>query len=155
MYRLIILSLLILASCKNAPKVNPDNPNLFGEEFEANNVIDMSKVFEQLTTQDTVKAVVSGTVESVCKKKGCWMNLKSDLAGDKELFVKFKDYGFFMPLDCEGRSLVMNGMAFKEITTVEELRHYAEDEGLSQEEIDLITEPEEEYKFVADGVIMK
>ena len=155
MYRVIILSLLILASCKNAPKVNPDNPNLFGAEFEVNNVMDMSKVFEQLTTQDTVKGIVSGTVESVCKKKGCWMNLKSDLAGDKELFVKFKDYGFFMPLDCEGRTLVMNGMAFKEITTVEELKHYAEDEGLSQEEIDLITEPEEEYKFVADGVIMK
>ena len=49
----------------------------------------------------------------------------------------------------------MNGKAFKEVTTVEELRHYAEDEGKSEEEIAAITEPVEEYKFVADGVIME
>jgi hypothetical protein len=35
------------------------------------------------------------------------------------------------------------------------LKHMAEDEGKSQEEIDAITEPKMEYTFVAGGVIIK
>jgi hypothetical protein len=40
-------------------------------------------------------------------------------------------------------------------TSVEELRHYAEDAGKSQEEIEAITEPKKTYSFVADGVLLK
>jgi len=35
------------------------------------------------------------------------------------------------------------------------LKHLAEDEGKSQEEIDAITEPKMEYTFVAHGVIIE
>jgi len=49
----------------------------------------------------------------------------------------------------------MEGKAYKEETSVEELKHYAEDEGLSQEEIDAITEPVYELKFMASGVILQ
>ena len=78
------------------------------------------------------------------------MNVVSD--DGESMFVKFKDYGFFMPLDLAGQEVVMNGVAFKEVTSVEELQHYAEDEGLSQVEIAKITEPKEEFKFMATGV---
>jgi len=37
---------------------------------------------------------------------------------------------------------------------VDELRHYAEDEGNSAEEMTKIREPEEELKFMADGLII-
>ena len=73
---------------------------------------------------------------------------------DQSVFVKFKDYGFFMPLDLAGSEVIVQGKAYKEVTSVDELRHYAEDEGLSAEEIAKITEPEEELKFMADGVII-
>ena len=106
---------------------------------------------DQLATVDTVYTKVTGKVASVCKEKGCWMNLTDD--NGKEIFVKFKDYGFFMPLDCEGQKLVMHGFATKELTSVDELRHYAEDEGKSAEEIAAITEPKEEYTFLANGVV--
>jgi len=48
----------------------------------------------------------------------------------------------------------MEGHAFKETTPVEELRHYAEDAGKPQEEIEAITEPKEEVKFLASGVLL-
>ena len=48
----------------------------------------------------------------------------------------------------------MDGFAFKEVTPVDELRHYAEDEGMSKEEIAAITEPKEELKFMASGVLL-
>ncbi len=74
--------------------------------------------------------------------------------GGEEMMVKFKDYGFFVPKDIAGRKVVMEGYAFREVTPVDELRHYAEDEGLSTEEIEAITEPKEELKFLASGVLL-
>jgi hypothetical protein len=59
-----------------------------------------------------------------------------------------------MPLDLAGKEVVMNGYAFKDVTSVDELKHYAEDEGLSQAEIDGITEPKKELKFMASGVYL-
>jgi hypothetical protein len=50
---------------------------------------------------------------------------------------------------------VLNGKAFKNITPVEELRHYAEDAGKSKEEIAAITEEEITFSFVADGALVE
>ncbi len=124
----------------------------FGEEITPDGAIPLADMVSQLGQKDTVFTKVSGVVEAVCKKKGCWMNIVND-NGD-EVFVKFKDYGFFMPLDCEGAKVVMDGFATVEETSVEELRHYAEDEGQSKEEIAAITEPVREMKFMAHGVVM-
>ena len=73
---------------------------------------------------------------------------------NKTIFVKFKDYGFFMPKDISGREVVMHGKAFFRVTPVEELRHYAEDAGKSADEIAQITEAKRELSFLADGVIL-
>ncbi|MFL2593007.1 MAG: DUF4920 domain-containing protein [Flavobacteriaceae bacterium] len=35
---------------------------------------------------------ISGQIINVCPKKGCWMNVK---VNNDNVFVKFKDYGFF------------------------------------------------------------
>lgn len=59
-----------------------------------------------------------------------------------------------MPKDIKGRKVIMEGYAYKLVTPVEELRHYAEDEGKSKEEIEAITEPLEELKFMASGVLL-
>lgn len=123
----------------------------FGETITAADAISLGDLTTKFAEKDTVFTKLAGKVESVCKKKGCWMNLTDDTGN--EIFVKFKDYGFFMPLDCEGQELVMNGFAVKSVTSVDELRHYAEDEGKSEEEIAAITEPKEEITFMADGVI--
>ncbi|MEL6969642.1 MAG: DUF4920 domain-containing protein, partial [Bacteroidota bacterium] len=48
----------------------------------------------------------------------------------------------------------MNGKAFYQTTSVDDLRHYAEDAGKSEEEIAAITEPKRELAFLADGVIL-
>jgi len=124
----------------------------FGDEISTDGAIPLADMVSQLSEKDTVFTKVSGVVDKVCKKKGCWMNIVND-NGD-EVFVKFKDYKFFMPLDCEGAKVVMDGFATVEETSVEELRHYAEDEGKSKEEIAAITEPAKEMKFLAHGVVM-
>jgi hypothetical protein len=70
------------------------------------------------------------------------------------MVVQFKDYGFFVPKDIAGRQVVIEGYAYRAVTPIEDLKHYAEDAGKSQEEIDAITEPKEELKFLASGVIL-
>lgn len=146
---------LLFSACTNNPTPTEvtEQGEFFGEKISAENSLAFDQLMVKMEQSDSIATKVTGTVESVCKKKGCWVNLKSDKS-DKELFVKFKDYGFFLPLDCEGREVVMEGMAFKEVTPVDELRHYAEDEGASEEEIAAITEPKEELKFLASGVIL-
>lgn len=102
-----------------------------------------------------VKAVASkveGQVSEVCKKAGCWLKLATE--DGKEIFIA-TNHEFFVPADIVGKTVVVDGNAYKSITTVDELRHYAEDEGQSAEEIAAITEPLSEYKLLAKGLVIK
>ena len=74
---------------------------------------------------------------------------------DQTVMVRFKDYGFFMPLNSDGKEVIVEGKAFVRETSVDELKHYAEDAGKSKEEIAKITEPERTLSFEAIGVLMK
>ena len=156
---LILAFSMLFVACKETPSepVEKDNEGreYYGEKIETIDPVSFEELLVQLDNQDTVVTQVKATVSSVCQKKGCWMNLVGEETGDdKSVFVKFKDYGFFMPMDIAGKQVVVRGKAYKEVTPVEELRHYAEDEGKSQEEIEAITEPVEELKFMADGVVL-
>jgi hypothetical protein len=133
---------------------NKGDGKAFGEKITAKDAVTYDAMLAKMGKDgklDNVK--VSGTVEAVCKAKGCWMNISSD-KGAPSMFVKFKDYAFFMPKDIAGKKVVMTGNAFKQITTVEELRHFAEDEGKSKEDIAKITKPKEDIKFMANGVLI-
>jgi hypothetical protein len=81
--------------------------------------------------------------------------MKMELAGDDSSFVKFKDYAFFVPLNADDSKAIVNGKAFVDVVSVEELKHYAKDAGKSKEEIAKITKPEVTYSFLADGVYIK
>ena len=151
---LIIIALSVIA-CKQAPApITEGGVQFFGEKIEANNFIGFDEFVTKLDSEEEINVKLKAKVESVCQTKGCWMNLVSDEETNNGVFVKFKDYGFFMPKDISGRYVVVEGKGYKEVTSVDELRHYAEDEGLSKDEIAAITEPKEEIKFMASGVAL-
>jgi hypothetical protein len=81
--------------------------------------------------------------------------MNMSLTEDKNTFVRFKDYGFFMPLNAAGSEAIVNGKAFISVETVDELKHYAKDAGKSQAAIDSITEPKVSYSFLSNGVLIK
>ncbi|MBF8151486.1 DUF4920 domain-containing protein [Winogradskyella sp. F6397] len=155
---------LVALSCKDDSKTAEDkveevNQEIayasFGKEINDTDALSGDRIMEQYKTLkvgDTLNTKVKGKIIEVCSKKGCWMTL--DMDGENQVMVKFKDYGFFMPLNAEG-DVVMNGKAYVSETPVEELRHYAEDAGKSEEEIAAITDPKFEYGFEADGVLLK
>ena len=102
--------------------------------------------------KQALKTKVTATVADVCQAKGCWMTVKLD--NGETMRVTFKDYGFFVPKDISGKTVVFEGEAKMKTTPVSELQHYAEDAGKSKEEIAKITEPKRELTFVANGVIV-
>ena len=65
-----------------------------------------------------------------------------------------KDYGFFLPLAAKGKTVIIEGEVKMKNTSVEELKHYAEDAKKSQAEIDAITKPEKEMRFTAKGIVV-
>lgn len=127
----------------------------FGDKITADKALSqeqMMKKYATLKKGDTVSVKFKSTIKEVCKKKGCWM--KMDLAG-KESFVRFKDYGFFVPLNADNSEAIVSGRAYLDVISVDELKHYAKDGGKSVEEIEKITSPKVTYAFQADGVLIQ
>ncbi len=124
----------------------------FGAEITTDGAITPAEMMAMLADKDSVEVKVKGIAGAVCQRKGCWMTMP---VGDGEMRITFRDYGFFVPKDASGKEVIIQGIAKKEVTGVEELRHYAEDAGESEEAIAAITEPEEDIVFVADGVIIR
>ncbi len=126
---------------------------MYGEEITPEGAAKASELLVMLDGKDSVQVKVTGTINEVCQKKGCWMNV--GMGEDQEMLVRFRDYGFFVPMDSEGRTATMEGWAKMEEQSVEWLRHKAEDAGASEEEIAMITEPEMSVSFMASGVIIQ
>lgn len=174
-YLFLTLFLSIIVSCESVSKKETDNlkeetensqqaENVkeelsyvsFGEAINTDKVLsqrDLSEIYLGLQVGDTVDVKFSSTINTVCKKKGCWMKLQ--VSEDQETMVRFKDYGFFVPKNSQGREVIVEGMAFLDETSVEDLRHYAEDEGKTKEEIEAIQEPKVNYAFTATGVLVQ
>ena len=124
-----------------------------GKKINDRKAIPAAQLATALAEKTEMPAKVEGTVESVCQVKGCWMKVKT--TEGQTMRVSFKDYGFFVPKDIVGKTVVMQGTAKQTVTPVAELRHYAEDAGKSKEAIEKITEPEKAITFVADGVLVR
>lgn len=127
--------------------------NNFGDKISEKGAISTTDLAKKMDGKEQVKAKVTGVVESVCKVKGCWMKVK--LEDGSSMRVTFKDYGFFVPKDIDGKTVVFEGLAQVKTTSVGQLKHYAQDAGKTQEDIEKITEPEKAITFVANGVIVK
>lgn len=162
----VVLLFLVFSSCKDkvneseklaSIEVGQQDYESFGERINTVNSLsaeEMKRKYLALEPGDTIAAKFTTTVNSVCKMKGCWMKL--DLPGvEEDPMIKFKDYGFFVPKDIEGREVIVEGLAFIEETSVEDQKHFAKDAGKSPEDIEAIDKTERSMAFLAHGVLLK
>jgi hypothetical protein len=153
---------LFLASCNNsgndtanteaADTVKIANASFFGEKITEDNAVEATTIVSQIAGKDSLDAKVKGKIVDVCQKKGCWMNV--DLGNNQTMRVSFKDYSFFVPKEAGGKTVVIEGRAYNDTTSVDELRHFASDAGKTEAEIAQITNPEPSITFEAKGVII-
>ncbi|MBC5842515.1 MAG: DUF4920 domain-containing protein [Flavobacteriaceae bacterium] len=156
----IVCSILALASCKKEEKKQEMKSDVayasFGDSISVDKALseeDILATYEKLSQGDTVAVKFKSKIKAVCKEKGCWMNL--DLPEDKEVFVKFKDYAFFVPTDSKNEDVIISGKAYISVESVADLKHYAKDGGKSQAAIDSIVAPKTKYSLMADGVLIQ
>lgn len=164
---ILALPILVLTACggggTNNELINDDvdvivdapTVTVYGDStVTAEGAIEPQEFLAQMAGKDSLKIKVRATIIEACKKKGCWMTL--DMGDGEEMLVRFRDYGFFVPTEgVDGKTVVIDGIAFTDTVSVADLRHYAEDAKKSEEEIAAITEPEIGINFEATGVIVE
>lgn len=142
-------------ACATAPLTTTaqDNVKSYGAPITADGAMSTADFANAMSQTDSMAVKLECEVITSCTKKGCWMTVQ--LPEGKQMMVRFKDYGFFVPTKgLEGKRAVLQGYATKEVVDVATLRHYAEDAGKSKEEIEKITQPEHNLMFLADGVLI-
>jgi hypothetical protein len=158
----VLIPTMLLASCGSSEEKKDEGAATdstatseykAGDEITPDGAMNSEEMLEAMKGKDSLEVKLSAKINAVCKVKGCWMTL--DLGNDTEMRVSFKDYAFFVPKDANGKTATVQGWAKVDTTSVEELRHFAEDDGQSKEEIEKITEPKAELSFVASGVLIK
>ncbi|MCY7349807.1 MAG: DUF4920 domain-containing protein [Cytophagaceae bacterium] len=153
MKKTTVLLLALTLTAFTAPRFVQAQTSYHGTKISPAGAISTTELTKRLSATDTLVTKVQGTVESVCQAKGCWMKVKLD--DGQTMRVTFKDYGFFVPKDITGKTVVFEGKAFQKVTPVKDLKHFAEDAGKSKDEIARITKPEKAIGFEADGVVVK
>jgi hypothetical protein len=155
---LAITASVLLFACSNnetehASTTLTDTYDVFGDTISPEGAISISELYAQMEGKDSAFLKLEGVIYEVCQKKGCWMHVEID--DENDLMVKFKDYEFFVPKDATGKKVILEGYAYKEEQSVDELKHYASDAGEPDSVIMAITEPEVGYTFMANGVLIK
>ena len=151
---LLVVAATTLSLAQAQPPKGPAKPGtIYGaKNTTATGAVDIAGLPAQLAQKDSIQTKVIAKVLDVCPKKGCWMKLQ--INDSTTAFVKMKDYGFFVPLDMIGKTIVLDGEAKLKTTSVDELRHYAEDAKKPQAEIDAINQPQKEIRFTATGIVV-
>lgn len=158
---IFILTTVLLVACNDNIEQDKDvvkeevevTITKHGLDITEEGAITAAEFLAQFEGKDSLYTKMIAPIDEVCAKKGCWMTI--NLGDNKDMRVKFKDYDFFVPKDAAGRFAIIQGFAKIDTTSVATLKHYLEDAEASQEEIDAVTEPEINYSFEAEGVIIK
>ncbi len=169
-YRILLAGglLAIAASCANRADVTVREPiqhpeyglisaqpvegwQVFGADVPDETPMTLAALLADANRHKNTHVVVEGVVHEVCVKKGCWMTLEND---GRTVRVRFKDYKFFVPKDCTGKTVRMHAWFETKELSVAEVQHYLEDAG-RHEEAAQVTEPQVEYSLYASGVRLR
>ncbi len=123
-------------------------PGHFGAAFALKESKPLSTVIAAAKDQKA-PVLVSGTVDSVCQKKGCWLVVKD---GDAQARILMKDHSFTAPLDCKGKNVVIEGTLESRTFTEAQVKHLEKDAGKDPASV---TGERIEYVLTATGLELK
>ena len=133
------------------PEGDANKGMTFGKKTKAKGAIPVNELASKLNGSEPVEIKVKGKVKEVCKAEGCWLKMET---ADGAMMIKMKDHAFLVPLSMNGKTIVVDGTATLKETSVDMLKHYAEDAGKSKAEIDAITQPKKEITMQAKGILV-
>ena len=114
------------AECPGGP-AEPEAPaeggGHFGDPFALASAVPLSKA---ITAGGEEPVQITGEVEAVCQKKGCWMVVRD---GSESARVLMKDHAFAVPMDCRGKAVTVEGTLASRTFTEGEVKHLEKDAG--------------------------
>ncbi len=122
------------------------------DENSVERVYDAEMLASQLneSNREMNDLIIKAKVTNVCPKRGCWVTLEND--ANMLMFVKMKDYAFFLPNSIVGKTILLDAKATYKTTSVEKLKANAKKAKKSRKEIRAITEPRKEIHLLATGI---
>ncbi len=109
-----------------------DDKDKYGEDITLKEKTNISDILSNPEDYLDKKVIVEGEVLDVCPKMGCWMEIKSDVEGEK-IKVKVKDGEIVFPEEAKGKNALVEGKVYKIDLTVDEAveyyQHQAEERG--------------------------
>lgn len=119
----IIKSVLILASLGFSSGLFAQS---FGGKVDHAAVTPISSIVAAPDKYLTKPVTVRGEISSVCSKKGCWMQLVSDVA-EQQFKIKVRDGDMVFPVSAKGKKALATGQLVKTELDLESSReHLAE-----------------------------
>ncbi|MBK9127035.1 MAG: DUF4920 domain-containing protein [Phycisphaerales bacterium] len=140
-----VVSLILLAGCQAG-----GNKAVFGEKVEGKPpTMKVDKVLDQTAQLEGKMVCVEGYITAVCPGSGCWIELSDQKDKTDKIvkvwFVYDKDEMGRVPVEAIGHKAMVQGKLVMQEVSVEELKHFAEEKGMSREEINrTITKPTKE-----------
>ncbi|MBS1510371.1 MAG: DUF4920 domain-containing protein [Bacteroidetes bacterium] len=149
----ILFSALLMTVCVLAqPPKGPAKKGMnFGNKTTSAGAIEANELSKTLDGKATADVKIKGKVVEVCKAEGCWIRMETSSG---PMMIRMKDHAFTVPLALNGKTIIADGTAEVKETSVEMLKHYAEDAGKSKAEIEAIKEPKKEIVMQAKGILV-
>ena len=153
MKKLLLAVLLFsgITAMAQPPNVPAEKGTNFGAKVKSKGAVSPDQLVDLLGSKKEAEVKVQGKVAEVCKAEGCWLRMET---ANGTMLIKMKDHAFLVPLVLNGKTIVAQGIATVKETSVEMLKHYAEDAGKTKAEIDAITEPKKEIVMQAKGILV-
>jgi len=98
----------------------------FGGAFALGEAKPLGQVLASATDGQELNVRVSGQIDKVCQKMGCWMVVRD---GTTEARVVMKDHAFTIPVDSKGKPAQVEGLLKVKVFTEAQAKHLAEDGG--------------------------
>ncbi|WP_233080223.1 DUF4920 domain-containing protein [Rheinheimera soli] len=104
----------------------------FGGVVDKTKLVEVADILAKPQSYLQQQVTVKGTVEAVCKKKGCWMQFAAD-ANQPTFRIKVRDGDMVFPVSAKGKTAYASGkldpIEMDLESTREYLAHKAEEQG--------------------------
>lgn len=146
---------LLCFSAATTQAQNLTSGNSYGKQFEKNQMHSPARLNVLMMDKSEIDNFqMEGVITEVCQAEGCWFKMNLSQTGAEQVMIKTKDHAFLLPKDIAGKRAAVHGKVSKKMVSVKEQQHYLEDAGATQEEINKITNPKEQFVMIADGVFV-
>lgn len=146
----VIFSVLVYSCSEHANHQSVEK--VYGAKIDTSHSICLSEIPQYLDANPGKELIIKGRVAEVCKSEGCWLSLIN--SSGENVIVRTLKHNYTVPMDIEGREVYVRGEAFTDTTIVEVLKHYAEEAGQSEKEIEAIRQPSINYVVEARGIVL-